>query len=250
VTRPLRIGVLIPSTNQVVEPDFARMVPEGVTFHTERLWNGSDTPPGGGDGTYLQGMNQDIDRAVRYLASANLNIVAYCCTSGTYHAGDIDYNGKISTQIEKVGGLPAVTAVTASLEAFEQVKAKRLSLVGPYGNFLLQEKLTPLLESQGYQVVKAQGEEQMLQRTNDSTIGDQSPEYIVDFVSQADHGDADTVFLPGTAWRALEIVEELEKRLGRTVITVNQATIWATFKRLGVLPTVQGYGRLLAPEIN
>ena len=40
MARPTRIGVLVPSTNQVVEPDFAALVPPGVTFHTERLWNG------------------------------------------------------------------------------------------------------------------------------------------------------------------------------------------------------------------
>ena len=33
---PRRIGVLLPSTNQVVEPDFNSAMPEGVTVHAER----------------------------------------------------------------------------------------------------------------------------------------------------------------------------------------------------------------------
>ena len=97
MARPTRIGVLVPSTNQVVEPDFAALVPRGVTFHTERLWNGNATPPGGGDGTYLQKMNDDLERGVKYLASANMDIIAYGCTSGAYHAGTIDDDNQLGS---------------------------------------------------------------------------------------------------------------------------------------------------------
>ena len=248
MARPVRIGVLVPSTNQVVEPDFASLMPTGVTFHTERLWNGEATPAGGGDGSYLLKMNDDLERGVRYLASANLDIIAYCCTSGTYHAGSVEYDGQLSRRITKTGGLPAVTAVAASLEALRHVDARRLSIVGPYGNFLLRERLTPLLESQGFEVVSALGETGMQHRTMDATIGDQEPELITEFVCNAVDVNADTVFIPGTAWRALEVVQQMEDRLGRTVITVNQATIWAVLRRLGLLAPVNGYGRLMSGE--
>ena len=45
---PRRIGVLLPSTNQVVEPDFNMAVPEGVTVHGERMWLEGPSAPGGG----------------------------------------------------------------------------------------------------------------------------------------------------------------------------------------------------------
>ena len=67
---PRRIGVLLPSTNQVVEPDFNSAVPGGVTVHAERLWLEGPSAPGGGDGIELMDMNADIDRAARYVASA------------------------------------------------------------------------------------------------------------------------------------------------------------------------------------
>lgn len=246
MARPVRIGVLVPSTNQVVEPDFASLTPAGATFHTERMWNGETTPEGGGDGSYLLKMNDDLERGVRYLASANLDIIAYCCTSGTYHAGSIEYDGKLSHRITEASGLPAVTAVAASLEALRHVGAQRLSIVGPYGNFLLQERLTPLMESQGFQVVSALGETGMQHRTMDATIGDQDPDHIASFVCDAVDDDADAVFIPGTAWRALEVVHKMEDRLGRPVITVNQATIWAVLRRLGLWSPVKGYGCLMA----
>lgn len=244
MARPVRIGVLVPSTNQVVEPDFASLIPPGVTLHTERMWNGAATPEGGGDGTYLLKMNDDLERSVRYLASANLDIIAYCCTSGTYHAGSIEYDAQLSQRINSASGLPAVTAVAASLEALRRVGAKRLSIAGPYGNFLLRERLTPLLESQGFEVVSALGETNMQHRTMDATIGDQAPDAIAKFVCESVDDKADTVFIPGTAWRALEVVQQMEEQLGRTVITVNQATIWAVLRELGLGSPVKGYGRL------
>lgn len=244
--RPARIGVLVPSTNQVVEPDFAALTPPGATFHTERLWNGEATPEGGGDGSYLLKMNDDLERGVRYLASANLDVIGYCCTSGTYHAGNLEYDAQLSNRITEAGGLPAVTTVAASLEALRHVGARRLSIVGPYGNFLLRERLAPLLESQGFQVVSALGETGMQQRTMDATIGDQDPEHIASFVCENVNDDADAVFIPGTAWRALEVVQQMEDRLGRPVITVNQATIWAVLQKLNLWTPVKGYGRLMS----
>ena len=246
MARPTRIGVLVPSTNQVVEPDFAALVPPGVTFHTERLWNGDATPPGGGDGTYLQKMNDDLERGATYLASANVDVLAYGCTSGTYHAGTIDYDNALRDRMTKASGLPAVTAVAASIAALKHVGAKAIGVLGPYGNFLLEQRLTPLFESQGLTIISTQGEPAMLQRTHDAIIGDQDPEHIAAFVREAANPNADVIFLPGTAWRALEVVEELEQALGKVVIAVNQATIWATFRELGIERRIPGYGALFS----
>ncbi len=33
-------GALLPGTNPVVEPDFYSVLPDQVTVHSERMWNG------------------------------------------------------------------------------------------------------------------------------------------------------------------------------------------------------------------
>ena len=143
-----------------------------------------------------------------------------------------------------MSGLPAITAVTASIEALSSVSPRNISIIGPYGQVLLTKRLTPLLESQGFSVIEARGESSMLERTHDSVIGDQDPELIYDFVINSVHPKTDTIFLPGTAWRTLEIVQRLEEHLQRRVISVNQATIWSTFKKLGVRTIRTGFGSL------
>ncbi len=246
MAQPKRIGALVPSTNQVVEPDFNMMAPKGVTVLAERMWLGGPSEPGGGDGSELMDMNADIPRASRYVASAGVDAIAYACTSGTYRTGTIDYSREIGQAITKETGLPSIVALEASIEALNFVGARRLSLAGPYGDLLLKERLKPLLESEGFEVVSAEGEPEMKQRTQAVVIGNQDPELILNFVASNVAAEADTVFLPGTAWRAVEVVEELEKRLGKTVITVNQATFWKALRTLGVTEPVQGFGRLLA----
>ena len=144
----------------------------------------------------------------------------------------------------RMSGLPTITAITASIEALASISPGKVSIIGPYGQELLTKRLTPLLESQGFSVIEARGESSMLQRTHDSVIGDQDPELIYDFVINSVHPKADTIFLPGTAWRTLEIVQRLEERLQRRVISVNQATIWSTFKKLGVSNIISGFGSL------
>ncbi len=80
---------------------------------------------------------------------------------------------------------------------------------------------------------------------NPREIDVQAPQVIVDFVPTVVQQEADTVFLPGTAWRAVEAVEAVEQNLGKTVITVNQATIWLALRKVGWTEPIAGYGRLL-----
>ena len=58
-------------------------------------------------------------------------------------------------------------------------------------------------------------------------------------------GEADVLFCGYTAWHALEAVEELEARIGKPVVTSNQATVWAALRALGTDIPVKVYGRLL-----
>ena len=42
----------------------------------------------------------------------------------------------------------------------------------------------------------------------------------------------------------IEIVEELERRVGRPVVTSNQATVWATQRQFGIAQKTPAFGTL------
>ena len=63
------------------------------------------------------------------------------------------------------------------------------------------------------------------------------------------HRKADAIYLLGTGWRVLPIIDLLEQDLGVPVVHPVPARCWEIQLRLSVRQPVKGYGRLLAEMI-
>jgi maleate cis-trans isomerase len=74
-----------------------------------------------------------------------------------------------------------------------------------------------------------------------------APEKILEFMKAiaAKHKDAEAIYMLGSAWKTLEIIEPLEKSTGLTVVHAGPARCWETQLRLGLRHPMAGYGRLL-----
>ena len=272
LTNTRRIGALVPATNPVVEPDFYRVVPPEITVHFERMWNGAwgnqpdtSTESGHGDsghrlsmssaeanevewalfGFDVGKMNDDVARGASALSNIGPDVLVYACTSGTWHKGYMAYDQSMAKLMEDASGVESITAVSSCIAAMRHMGSRKLSIAGPYRNYHLRNRLKPLLEEAGFEVLSADGAPWMEDSMNPREIDMDPPQAIIDFAAEVAQDDADTIFLPGTAWRALDAAEELEQRLGKTVITVNQATIWMALRRLGWTKPIDGFGSLL-----
>lgn len=73
------------------------------------------------------------------------------------------------------------------------------------------------------------------------------PEQIFEFMKgiAAKHRDADGIYMLGSAWKTVEIIERLENATGLTVVHAGPARAWETQLRLGLRHPIPGYGRLL-----
>ena len=76
-----RIGLILPSANIVLEPDFYKMAPEGITIHTTRVYLPAGTIAG------LLEMERHTEEAAKLIANTKPDIVAYGCTSGSFVGG-------------------------------------------------------------------------------------------------------------------------------------------------------------------
>ena len=76
-------------------------------------------------------------------------------------------------------------------------------------------------------------------------MSDQEPEDVVEFCARVCDPRADALLISCTMGRAMEAAGELERRLGIFVVTANQATICAAFRRLGGIQPIAGLGPLL-----
>jgi maleate cis-trans isomerase len=76
--------------------------------------------------------------------------------------------------------------------------------------------------------------------------GNVTPQEWIKVVNDNTRPDADGYFLSCTNTRMIEAIEELERRLGKPVVSSNQATLWACLKRLGIAHQDKRLGRLFS----
>ena len=233
-----RIGVMVPSTNTTCEADFQMTVPRDVTIHGQRLWM---TNEGTGDDAYVR-MNAEIESGARYLATANVDVVVYGCTTGSFYKGP-GWDTQMLELIQREARVPAVATSPSVVEALRFFGARRLSVATPYPEWNNQ-RLRAYLEAQGFEVLNVDGEPRAAAAGNQG-INDQDPEAVVEFASRVCRPEADALLCSCTAWRSVEAIAAIEARTGKPGVSSNQSTIWTALRALGITRPITGFGRLL-----
>lgn len=228
-----RIGLLVPSSNTTVEPEFYRALPADVTLHTARLFLAQITP-----GSILD-MVADLETQSRHLASADVDVIVLGATAPSFLKG-LGYDRELIARIEAATGKRATTTSTALIEALRHLGASRVALGSAY-----DEKVNAIarafLEANGVTVLDAQG----LDLVDNLVVGRLGAETAYELARRVDRSDAEAVVLACTNWRTMEVIERLERELGKPVVSTTQASIWAALRIIGGTDGVPGYGRLL-----
>ena len=69
-------------------------------------------------------------------------------------------------------------------------------------------------------------------------------DYLFDVLSKMDLKGADALFISCTALPALSIIDKLEKKIQKPVLSSNQALIWDTLEKIGKNTSINGFGKL------
>jgi maleate isomerase len=56
---------------------------------------------------------------------------------------------------------------------------------------------------------------------------------------------ADAYFISCTTIRSTDVIERIERELGKPVVTSNQGMLWSALRDAGIDEPIAGYGRLL-----
>jgi maleate isomerase len=233
-----RIGLLVPSVNTVVEPEFGRLVPEGVGVFAARMRNGIGTL----DAADLTAMCRHAERAADELGSARCGVLAFACTSGSFLEGE-SWETDLRARLEQVGQCPVVTTAGAVAAALARAGIRRVAVATPYPEELdLRERA--FLEQKGFEVPVLRG-----MRIQDSfEIGLVAREEVLSFARAAwaaADGRADGLFLSCTNLPTLDVLAQLERECLCPVISSNAATAWAALNALHVADARVGFGSLL-----
>lgn len=234
-----RLGLLVPSSNTTMEAEFQKLLPEGLSLHTSRMLQVKETED------ELLKMREYAKRGAKELASADVDLIIYGCTSGSFLKGE-DENQQIKAELEEISAVPVLTTSTAVRKAFDFMGIERLVLVTPYPQETNQ-KAKKWIESLGYEVSEII---ELIHSTysnpiNNLEIGRIFPEIIYKKIrNKCLMKDEDGIFISCTNLRTLKIIERLENDLRINVVTSNQATMWAALKEVGLKSSIQGYGQL------
>ena len=230
-----RIGLIVPSSNTTMEAEFWRMAPEGVSIHTSRVRLVEVTPEA------LKLMATEAVRAAEELATAEVDVVVYECTSGSLLEG-IEWEERLRREIRERAGVEAITTAQAVVEALKALGVRRVAVATPYVDEI-NAKEKAFLERSGFTVVRIKG----LGIVRNTDIGRQPPWVayrLAKEVAREAGPSADGVFISCTNFRTIEVVELLERELEVPVISSNTASMWLALRTIGIRDKLN-YGRLL-----
>jgi maleate isomerase len=228
-----RVGLIIPSTNTVNESEFARYLPDGVSLHTSRM-----LLEGGADAESLAEMEEYEEQCARLLGTAEVNAVAYGCTTGSLIEGP-EYDHELEEHLSDIAGAPVVATSAALKRAAEALGLDSLSIATPYVD-QLNEMEEEHFEELGFDVTAVEG----LGIGEPTNLGRQHPTDAYEIARRADRPDADGLMISCTDFRTLEVIEDLEADLGKPVISSNSATMWNVLREVGVDHTELPFGTL------
>lgn len=239
---PHRIGLIVLATDHTTERDFARVCrPDEVAVYANRIAHENPTTP-----ENLFRMQPRLSAAADLILPGEpLDALYYGCTSASVVIGDKAVEAAIQT------AKPAVSVITpsaAARAALRALVARRISILTPY----LPETSAPFVsyfEAHGFDVLNLT----CLGLADDRQMARLAPAAIVAAACETVAPEAEALFISCTAVRAAEVAGEIEQRIGKPVVTSNQAGLWLTLRRAGIERPISGGGRLLelpAPELE
>jgi maleate cis-trans isomerase len=226
-----RIGLIIPSSNRLTEPQFSRYAPPAVGIHVTRLrMTGKWRKP-------MEELKPLLADAAAAISDVRPGLIVFHCTANSMENG-LAHEAALVEIIQNASGCPTITTAQAIREAFTHSGIRKLVLISPYVKETNQHEVRYLTEA-GFTVLHDLG--LALDADGYSAV---TPEQWIDVVMENSRAEADGYFLSCTNTRMIEAIDELERRLGKPVINSNQATLWACLKKLGVRHSDKRLGRL------
>ena len=214
-----RIGLMLPYDNTVIEPEFARTLPGQVSAHVIRTTK-TDR---------LELAEESLSLAPTMM-QLRVDLALYACNASSFLQG-VTWHSDFLKRFETAAGVPTESANSALMKFAAHRKLRKVVVVSPYPEWLLAP-LKKFVTDSGFEVenIVALG----LEPQEINILG---PEHSYNFAKQADVAKADGIIIVATNFRTLEVLGQLEKELGKPVISSNQALMWIAREMLKIAPT-------------
>ena len=228
-----RIGLIALATDFRIEKDFISVIKDqDIDFFVNRIHCYFPLTS-----ENLIKMSSTITETSKdILPNEKLDCVVYGCTSGTIAAGYKSIEKKIKKAKPEA---EVTTPSTASIKALKKLNINKIAIFTPYPK-KLNDEVIDFFEKENFQITS----NSYFDIDSDIDIGKVDANYLYDVLSNMDLKGADALFISCTALPALSIIDKLEKKLGKIVLSSNQALIWDTLEKIGKNNSINGFGKL------
>jgi len=232
-----RLGFIIPASNRMVEPQMARFAPPGVVPHFMRLRMTNQ---------YKRPLPELLPRildAAAHLMDSKCDIIVFQCT-GTSMSGGVDMDAFVVGEIAKAVKRPAISTAGAVKAALAALGARRLVFISETEQAGHDKKVAYLREA-GYELVADKAAS--LPGTDQYCVT--PPRFWYDLAVSLRNDAADAYFISCANIQSIDVIEDLERVLGKPVVTSNQAALWCALRTLGLSDEVPGLGSLFRRDL-
>ena len=228
-----KIGLIALASDYMIEKDFIKIIKDKkIDFFVNRIECFNPLTK-----ENLIKMSEKVTEVTKdILPNEKIDCVAYGCTSGTIAAGYEAIEKKIkNAKPEAIVTTPS----TASIKALKKLNIKKIAIFTPYSKKLNDEVLD-FFKNENFEI-KANS---YFNIESDIDIGKVDPKYLYDVLSNMNLNGAEALFVSCTALPVLSIINKLEEKLNKVVLSSNQTLIWDSLNAIGYKNNVEGFGKL------
>jgi len=229
-----KVGLIALSTDYTIESDFNTLCRDlPLDIFVNRIHNQNPLTK-----ENLLKMQDELESvAKKILPDEKIDTIAYGCTSGTIAIGEDNVKEKV---LLAKPDCYVTTPVTSAIKAFKEMRIKKIAVFTPYPESV-NKTIFEYFTKKNIKVLSFAS----LNLDLDSDIAKIDPKYLLETLTKLDTTNADALFISCTALPVLKILDEVEKKINKTVLSSNQTLIWDTIRSIGYKSSVKGYGKLL-----
>ncbi|MEE2954680.1 MAG: arylmalonate decarboxylase [Pseudomonadota bacterium] len=237
-----KFGVIAPSTNTSVQPEFEDMRARGVTNHFSRVWIPDEPVESDDDfNKLMDNIRKEMDNAVNRILTCHPDYLVMGMSSETFWGG-LKTSIELKARMEELSGLKVAMgsdACQAALRSYGDIK--RIAVLTPYWP-VGDENVLKFFGDCGFKVVRLKG----LKCKSPVLIAHVSEDDLAKSIMELNGDDIEAVVQVGTNLAMARLAGMAEKLLQKPVIAINTATYWFALRDNGITDSIEGFGSLLA----
>jgi maleate isomerase len=237
----LKLGLIAPATNTVVQPECDEMRPRGVSNQMTRVVI-PDTPVESEAefANMMSGMRNAIEGALDAVAACSPAAIVLAMSAETFWDGVLD-TAALQAHLESRAHMKVILGAHACQAAIQRYGGvRRISLITPYmpsGDAQVRRSFA----DSGFEVVNLLG----LKCNSPLLSAHESPERLRRAVREVDDPSVELILQVGTNLAFARVAAEAEAWLGKPVLAVNTCAYWMALRSCGIDDKIEGFGSLL-----